>query len=60
MQWVWLTAGALFTACLLLDVVNVMNVQEIYMLLGSTLLLVSGWWIMPSMKEIEKAQRRRP
>lgn len=58
-QWLWLVAVALYAASLLLDVANVLNVPVIYMLLGSTLLLISGWLVMPSMKEMRKAQRRR-
>lgn len=58
-QWLWMSAVSLFAASLLLDLANIINVPPIYMLLVSTALLVSGWWVMPSMKEIAKAQRRR-
>lgn len=58
-QWFWMSAAVLFVASLLLDIANIWNVSPTYMLLGSTLLLVSNWWLMPSMKKIEKAQRRR-
>ena len=59
LQWLWVSAGALFAASVLLDVAGIVNVRPTYMLLCSTLLLISGWWLMPSMKEIRKAQRRR-
>jgi hypothetical protein len=58
-QWLWLIAAAFYIASLLLDLANVLNVPPIYMLLGSTLLLISAWWVGPSMKEIQKAHRRR-
>ncbi len=58
-QWLWMSAAALFMASVLLDLANVVNVPPIYWLLGSTSLTVIGWWVMPSMKELKKAQRRR-
>ncbi len=51
-QWLWMGAVMLLAASRLLDVANVVEVPPIYMLLGSTLLLISGWLVMPSMKEI--------
>jgi hypothetical protein len=58
-QWAWMGAAALFVASLLLDVINIVNVPPVYMLLCSTSLLVAGWWVGPSLIELEKAQRRR-
>ncbi len=59
-QWLWLIAVVLFAVSLLLDLANILNVPPIYMLLCSTLLIVSGWWLMPSVKEMSEAHRRRP
>jgi hypothetical protein len=58
-QWLWMSAVACFAASLVLDLADILDVPPIYMLLGSTLLLVSGWWVMPSITEIGKARRRR-
>jgi hypothetical protein len=57
--WLWFIAVALYIASLLLDVLDVLNLPSIYMLTGSMLLLVSGWWVGPSMKELSKEISRR-
>jgi membrane protein implicated in regulation of membrane protease activity len=59
LQWAWMSAAAIFVASLLLDLANIVNVPPIYMLLCSTLLVVVGWRVMPSIKELEQPQRRR-
>ena len=58
-QWLWMSAAAMLAASMLLDLANVVEIPPIYWLLGSTSLLVIDWWVMPSMKELKKAQRRR-
>jgi hypothetical protein len=58
-QWVWMGAAACFVGSLLLDVADLVNVPPIYMLLCSTSLVVAGWWVGPSVKELGKAQQRR-
>lgn len=58
-QSLWMCAGILFAASLLLDIADLIILPPIYMLLVSTFLLINGWWIMPSTREIRKAQRRR-
>ena len=59
LQWLWVGAAVLFVLGLLLDVANVWNMSPIYMLLGGSLLVVTDWLVMPSLKELEQAQRRR-
>lgn len=58
-QWLWMSAAALLMASVFLDIANVVNVPPIYWLLGSTSLLITDWWVMPSMKELARAERRR-
>lgn len=58
-QWLWMSAVALVMASVLLDLANVVNLPPIYWLLSCGSLTVIGWWVMPSMKELTKAQRRR-
>jgi hypothetical protein len=58
-QWLWMGGVAILAASLLLDLANVVNVAPLYMLLGSAFLLASGWWVMPSIKELEQPRRRR-
>ena len=57
-QWLWMTGAVLFFAAVMLDIANVMDVPPIYLLLGSTSLTAIGWWVMPSIKEIKRAQRK--
>jgi hypothetical protein len=59
LQWLWVGAAVLFVFGLLLDVANVWNMSPTYMLLGSSLLVVTDWLVMPSLKELGRAQRRR-
>lgn len=59
LQWLWVSAAALFVLCLLLDIANVWNMSPTYMLLACSLLVVSDWFVMPSLRKPEKAQRRR-
>jgi hypothetical protein len=58
-QWLWMGVTALFVMSLLLDVAGILNVPPVY-ILCSTLLVVIGWWVGPSIKELEQARRRRP
>lgn len=58
-QWLWLVAWVLYVASLLLGVADVVNLPTVYILLGAPLLVFSGWWLMPSMEEMRKAQRKR-
>ncbi|WP_324808801.1 hypothetical protein SH584_04230 [Sphingomonas sp. LY29] len=58
-QWLWVSAAVLFVLALLLDVANVWNVPPIYMLLGASLLVVTEWTVMPSLKELGNTRRRR-
>ena len=58
-QWIWMGAVVVFAGSLLLDLAGVVNVPAIYMLLCSMSLVVAGWWVGPSIKELDKAQRRR-
>ncbi len=58
-QWLWLVAVFLVFATVLLDVANVANIPPIYWMLGFGLLTPIGWWVMPSMKELESADRHR-
>ncbi|HEX8513633.1 MAG TPA: hypothetical protein VF688_11080 [Allosphingosinicella sp.] len=58
-QWLWMIAAAALMLSLILDLADVLDVPTFYILVGNMLLLVSGWWVIPSMREIDKAQRRR-
>ena len=57
-QWLWLLAVAALFGIVMVDIIGLVQVPPIYWMLGFGLLVPIGWWVMPSMKELNKAQRR--
>lgn len=58
-QWVWMVAAAALFALVMADIAGLAEIPPIYLMLGFGLLAPIGWWVMPSMKELKKAQRSR-
>lgn len=58
-QWAWMLAIAALFALMMADIAGLAEMPQIFWMLGFGLLAPIGWLVMPSMKELKKAQRSR-
>ena len=58
LQLAWLLAILAFFTIIFLDIADVVEVPSLYILAASGLVLLMGWRVMPSLKQLEEMQRR--
>lgn len=58
LQLAWTLASAAFFTFLLLDIADLVEVPPLCILAASGFLLLIGWRVMPSLRQLEQMQRR--
>jgi uncharacterized membrane protein YdcZ (DUF606 family) len=58
LQWLWMGAvGLLFTG-LVLDIAGIIAPPDRLWMVAPAVLMVAGWFVMPSMADLRRANRR--
>jgi len=58
LQWLWMGAAALLFAGMALDIAGVIAPPSLLWLGASILMMAAGWFVMPSMAELRRTNRR--
>lgn len=59
-QAAWMLAVLAVFAAMLADIAGMLQVPNLFWLAATALLMIAGWRVMPSMAELNAAQRRPP